>query len=142
MSGSRKSGSRKSGSQKISSALFAGCLLAALAVVAGASQAAAASGSKNKSPWSASYDARYAHSLGYRGYRYRNYSGAARDRPYAAPSIRPATLPYRPEYGFLGRVPPNAITGPGYVFVPGKGILGESCDLPTSACPNEYRDIQ
>ena len=25
---------------------------------------------------------------------------------------------------------------------PGVGILGESCDLPTSACPNEYRDIQ
>ena len=31
---------------------------------------------------------------------------------------------------------------PGYTFVPGVGILGESCDLPTSACPNEYRDIQ
>ena len=30
---------------------------------------------------------------------------------------------------------------PGYVFVPGRGILGESCDLPTSACSNEYRDI-
>lgn len=39
-------------------------------------------------------------------------------------------------------VPPDAIRGPGYVFVPGVGILGESCDLPTSACPNEYRDVQ
>ena len=25
-----------------------------------------------------------------------------------------ATLPYGPEYGFLRRVPPNAIVGPGY----------------------------
>jgi hypothetical protein len=53
-----------------------------------------------------------------------------------------ATLPYGPEYGFLRRVPPNAIGGPGYTFVPGVGILGESCDLPTSACTNEYRDVR
>jgi hypothetical protein len=51
-------------------------------------------------------------------------------------------LPYGPEYGFLRRVPPNAIGGPGYTFVPGVGILGESCDLPTSACTNEYRDVR
>jgi hypothetical protein len=56
-----------------------------------------------------------------------------------APSPR---LPYAPEYGFLSRVPANAIKGPGYTFVPGIGILGESCNLPTSACTNEYRDIQ
>ena len=36
-----------------------------------------------------------------------------------------ATLPYGPEYGFLRQVPPNAIVGPGYTFVPGVGILGE-----------------
>jgi len=53
-----------------------------------------------------------------------------------------ATLPYGPEYGFLSRIPPNAIRMPGYTYVPGVGILGESCDLPSSACPNEYRDIQ
>jgi len=53
-----------------------------------------------------------------------------------------ATLPYAPEYGFLTHVPPNAIRMPGYVYVPGVGVLGESCDLPTSACPNEYRDVQ
>ncbi len=58
---------------------------------------------------------------------------------YFAP---PAALPYAPEYGFLRQVPPNAIRGPGYTFVPGVGILGESCDLPTSACTNEYRDVQ
>jgi hypothetical protein len=37
---------------------------------------------------------------------------------------------------------PNAFFGPGYVFVPGRGILDEDCDMPTSTCPNEYRDIQ
>jgi hypothetical protein len=54
----------------------------------------------------------------------------------------PAALPHRPEYGFLNYVPPNAVRMPGYTFVPGVGILGESCDLPTSACSNEYRDVQ
>jgi hypothetical protein len=58
---------------------------------------------------------------------------------YRAPS---ATLPYGPEYGFLKHVPANGIRMPGYIFVPGVGILGESCDLPSSACTNEYRDIQ
>jgi hypothetical protein len=60
-------------------------------------------------------------------------------RPF---TTQPASLPYAPEYGFLKRVPANAIGGPGYTFVPGVGILGESCDLPTSACTNEYRDVQ
>jgi hypothetical protein len=55
---------------------------------------------------------------------------------------RGATVPYGPEYGFLRQLPPNAIRSPGYTFVPGVGILGESCDLPTSACTNEYRDVQ
>lgn len=34
------------------------------------------------------------------------------------------------------------IYGPGYVFVPGHGILGEDCNMPTSTCPNEYRDTR
>jgi hypothetical protein len=29
--------------------------------------------------------------------------------------------------------------GPGYTFVPSKGIIDEACDLPTSACPNSSR---
>ena len=68
---------------------------------------------------------------------------AARSYYARAPGPRAsgATLPYGPEYGFLRKVPPNAIVGPGYTFVPGVGILGESCDLPTSACTNEYRDV-
>lgn len=56
--------------------------------------------------------------------------------------VEAGSLPYRPEYGFLDHVPPNAIRMPGYTFVPGVGILGESCDLPTSACSNRYRDVQ
>jgi hypothetical protein len=62
---------------------------------------------------------------------------------YRGPRVaHAATLPYGPEYGFLTHIPPNAIRMPGYTYVPGVGILGESCDLPSSACPNEYRDIQ
>ena len=34
------------------------------------------------------------------------------------------------------------IHGPGYVFVPGRGILDEACNLPTSTCTNEYRDVR
>jgi hypothetical protein len=62
---------------------------------------------------------------------------------YRGPQFaHPASLPYGPEYGFLSHVPANAIRMPGYTFVPGVGILGASCDLPTSACPNGYRDIR
>jgi hypothetical protein len=32
--------------------------------------------------------------------------------------------------------------GQGYVYVPRKGIVDEACNLPTSACPNEMRDVQ
>src|SRR5579864_3602722 len=58
---------------------------------------------------------------------------------HRAPTYVGEALPPAPEYGFLTHVPPNAIRSPGYIFVPGKGILGASCDLPSSACTNEYR---
>jgi len=29
--------------------------------------------------------------------------------------------------------------GPSYTFVPGRGIIDEACNLPTSACPNSQR---
>jgi len=62
----------------------------------------------------------------------------------------------RPEYGYyntppygyapLGQYVPGVsdrlIHGPGYVFVPGHGILDEDCNMPTSTCPNEYRDVR
>ena len=62
----------------------------------------------------------------------------------------------RPAYGYFS-TPPNGyaplgqyvpgvndrlIHGPGYVFVPGHGILDEDCNMPTSTCPNEYRDVR
>jgi len=56
--------------------------------------------------------------------------------------VQAGRLPYGPEYGFLSHIPPDAIRMPGYIFVPGVGILGEACDLPTSACSNRFRDIQ
>jgi hypothetical protein len=107
-------------SLKISGALAVSCLLAAIA----ASPVAAAS--PNKSGRTVPVAHRFHHLYAYAG------SGIA----------HPAILPRAPEYGFLPYVPPNAIRAPGYTFVPGVGILGESCDLPTSACTNEYRDVQ
>jgi hypothetical protein len=104
---------------RITSAL----VFAAIVVAFPAQSALAADHTKHSHPaWHSSFHHRY---MSYRS-------------PWYAPS---ATLPYGPEYGFLRHVPANAIRGPGYTFVPGVGILGESCDLPTSACTNEYRDV-
>jgi hypothetical protein len=50
--------------------------------------------------------------------------------------VGPSGRPYVPVY------PGSGSAGPGYVFVPGKGILGEDCNMPTSTCPNEVRDTQ
>jgi hypothetical protein len=56
---------------------------------------------------------------------------------------------YMPLYGYVGhhgQYVPGAgdkrLYGPGYVFVPGHGILDETCNLPTSTCTNEYRDVR
>ncbi len=56
---------------------------------------------------------------------------------------------YAPTYGYVapgGQYVPGPrdrlIYGPGYVFAPGKGILGEDCNMPTSTCTNEYRDVR
>ena len=102
---------------------FSGLALAAIVVSLGAQSAAAASADQR----------RLGKPLPPHHHLYARYRG-----PYSTP---PAALPHAPEYGFLRQVPPNAIRGPGYTFVPGVGILGESCDLPTSACTNEYRDV-
>jgi len=110
-------------SSKIGCALAAALVTVSLAVAIGSTGAIAASGGKPN-------DVK-AH-------------GVHRAHPaYRGPQVVHATtLPYGPEYGFLKRVPPHAIRMPGYTYVPGVGILGESCDLPSSACPNEYRDVQ
>ena len=47
--------------------------------------------------------------------------------------------------GSIHSAVPQIVTtgrGSGYVYVPGRGIVDEACNLPTSACPNELRDIQ
>jgi hypothetical protein len=113
-------------SLRVSAALSAAFLLAASAAALSPQSAAAAS------PY---YKGKHAAPVVHRGY----YGYAAYHGPRA---VHGGTLPYGPEYGFLRQVPPNAIQMPGYTFVPGVGILGESCDLPTSACPNQYRDVK
>jgi hypothetical protein len=32
--------------------------------------------------------------------------------------------------------------GPSYLYLPRTGIVDEACNLPTSACPNEMRDVR
>ena len=47
-----------------------------------------------------------------------------------------------------GRLPPRSPAsgwvyfGPQYTYIPGRGIVDEACNLPTSACPNTQRDGQ
>jgi hypothetical protein len=114
-------------SPKVSAALTVVCLLTASAAALSPQSAAAANAHQGKRAAPVMH-------RGYYGYYYGGYRGP---RAAYAP-----TLPYGPEYGFLRQVPANAIQMPGYTFVPGVGILGESCDLPTSACPNQYRDVK
>jgi hypothetical protein len=102
---------------KISSAIAASCLLVALAVPVVASGAAAATPDKGKHATAAKHRGPYAKIAMHRA------RGIRGGREYP-------------------NIPPNAIRMPGYIFVPGVGILDESCDLPTSSCPNEYRDVQ
>ncbi|HBK05844.1 MAG TPA: hypothetical protein DDZ81_08245 [Acetobacteraceae bacterium] len=114
----------KIGSFNIRATLAVGLATAALAISLGLPAAAAASGDRYAKPHRV-HHARTLHAT-------HRWPGGAQAE----------ALPSRPEYGFLSRVPANAIRMPGYIFVPGVGILGASCDLPTSACPNQYRDIQ
>ncbi len=82
------------------------------------------------------------------------------DRAHAVASHRAYRVPHvhrryfaghmrhMPLYGYYihGQYMPGArdtlIYGPGYVFVPGHGILDEDCDMPTSTCSNEYRPVK
>ena len=118
-------------SAKVSTALVVGCVGIVFALSPGFSGSAAASDGRRMT------QVHKAH---------RTYQPHLTNRYYMANGAGASGQPYRfdprnPEgYGVVP--PPNAFIGPNYVFVPGVGILGESCDLPTSACPNEYRDIQ
>ena len=47
----------------------------------------------------------------------------------------PPRLPSMPSYA----PPPYA---GGFVYVPNRGYLDQDCDMPTSTCPNDLRDVQ
>ena len=75
------------------------------------------------------------------------HKGTHRNAPGAHSHATPPAWYHTPRdvgrrAGYASRVPSAAFLGPGYVFVPGRGILGEDCDMPTSTCPNELRDVQ
>ena len=79
-------------------------------------------------------------------------AAAKRDRHAAAAAhgVRSAQRGHYPPYvvrrqpmsDYDYNHPDKSAGGPGYVFVPGRGILNESCNMPTSTCTNEYRDVQ
>lgn len=56
--------------------------------------------------------------------------------------VRPATHSAPQHPAALRAVPPIVFRGPGYLYVPRVGIVDEACNLPTSACPNEMRDVR
>ena len=53
---------------------------------------------------------------------------------------RPLCSSYTDHGEYVPGASDRLIHGPGYVFVPGHGILGEDCNMPTSTRPN--RDIR
>jgi hypothetical protein len=83
-----------------------------------------------------------------------SFAAAGNDHPARHAHTAAAAHPhyfgsYRPLYGYYtrhGQYVPGAgdrlIYGPGYVYVPGHEILDEACNLPSSTCPNEYRDVR
>lgn len=72
------------------------------------------------------------------------HEGRHRNTPpaHAHAALHSARRDVAPRAGYAAAVPSAAYPNPGYVFVPGRGILGEDCDMPTSTCPNELRDVQ
>jgi hypothetical protein len=42
-------------------------------------------------------------------------------------------------YGYAVRPRASALRGPGYIYVP--GIVDGACNLPTSPCSNEFRNV-
>jgi hypothetical protein len=104
---------------KIGAAIAPVVLVASVAVSLGASPAAAAA-----------HRDRHAASATHRGQSVRT-AGRWHHRSYL---VRRSPMPIY-DYDH-----PNPSAG--YVFIPGKGIAGESCNMPTSTCTNEYRDVQ
>jgi hypothetical protein len=44
-------------------------------------------------------------------------------------------------WGYHARAAVPVVRYPGYLYAPRIGIVDEACNLPTSACPNEQRDV-
>jgi len=65
---------------------------------------------------------------GWKRHRVRRHYNYTRDFNYTREEYARGTAGYCGPYG--------------YVFVPGHGILGEACNLPTSTCENQYRDVR
>jgi hypothetical protein len=105
-------------SPKISPSLTAGLVIASLALSLGAASAAATVRERHAAI--AAHRVHHANAA----HRWRHF---AHHFPPADGSVNAA---------------PKAFIEPGYVFVPGLGILDEDCDMPTSTCPNDVRDIQ
>jgi hypothetical protein len=72
------------------------------------------------------------------------HAGAAAHRVRSAQRWHypPHVVRHQPMSDYDYNHPDESAGGPGYVFVPGRGILNESCNMPTSTCTNEYRDVQ
>jgi hypothetical protein len=74
-----------------------------------------------------------------------------RESLYRGPTYSPqgygAPIYIAPGYGIATRYPDAYITYrgpgylPGYVFVPGTGYVDKACNLPSSGCWNEERDV-
>jgi hypothetical protein len=69
--------------------------------------------------------------------------GACSSDQAARGNISPDLYGYYTRHGqYVPGAGDRLIYGPGYVFVPGRGILDEACNLPSSTCTNEYRDVR
>jgi hypothetical protein len=71
-----------------------------------------------------------------------HHAGRAHPRTTLAPTNHEARRGVAHHAGYAARAQMPSDFASGYVFVPGRGILGEDCDMPTSTCPNELRDTQ
>ena len=58
---------------------------------------------------------------------------------YGRPIYEAARRP--PQYGYVAPSEVPRVMN-GYVYLPGHGIVGSPCDMPDSACTNDYRTVR
>jgi len=46
------------------------------------------------------------------------------------------------EYGYVSPSEVPRVMPGGYVYLPGHGIVGSPCNMPDSACTNDYRTVR